>query len=262
MSAGFTCRSGSLPSGESSTCRWRRLRSLYSRPGGQRFFNTLKTELVYQTNFTTRQQARSAIFAYIEVFYNRQRRHSTLGYVGFREHSSRTRARQALPVGQLLSPEPLRTLVPRGRPEPRAIPDSPRVPDCGSAPWCADESGVAMRERRHRESRMIDVRQRLELPSGASGTYYSLPLLEKSGSRERLAAAGEPPHPARIGAAQPGRPAHPRRGRRSARALAAQGAARRGGAVRRRARAAPGLHRRAAARRPRGDALGGGAARP
>jgi transposase InsO family protein len=45
------------------------------------FFSTLKMELVYRTSFATRQQARSAIFEYIEVFYNRQRRHSTLGYL-------------------------------------------------------------------------------------------------------------------------------------------------------------------------------------
>ncbi|EPX62663.1 Mobile element protein [Cystobacter fuscus DSM 2262] len=45
------------------------------------FFSTLKQELVYTTDFTTREQARLALFEYIEVFYNRQRRHSTLGYV-------------------------------------------------------------------------------------------------------------------------------------------------------------------------------------
>lgn len=45
------------------------------------FFATLKTELVYQQQYTTRTQARSAIFEYVEVFYNRQRRHSALGYV-------------------------------------------------------------------------------------------------------------------------------------------------------------------------------------
>lgn len=41
----------------------------------------LKTELVYQQVFTTQGQARSAIFEYTEVFYNRQRRHSALGYL-------------------------------------------------------------------------------------------------------------------------------------------------------------------------------------
>jgi transposase InsO family protein len=45
------------------------------------FFGTLKTEVVYQHRFATRSEARQAIFEYIEVFYNRQRRHSALGYV-------------------------------------------------------------------------------------------------------------------------------------------------------------------------------------
>ncbi len=45
------------------------------------FFSTLKQELVYTTDFNTRAQARLALFEYIEAFYNRQRRHSTLGYV-------------------------------------------------------------------------------------------------------------------------------------------------------------------------------------
>lgn len=44
------------------------------------FFATLKTELVEGMNFPTRAAARAAIFEYIEVFYNRQRLHSTLGY--------------------------------------------------------------------------------------------------------------------------------------------------------------------------------------
>ena len=44
------------------------------------FFKTLKTELVYQTEFNTRKEAENAIFEYIEVFYNRQRLHSSLGY--------------------------------------------------------------------------------------------------------------------------------------------------------------------------------------
>jgi len=44
------------------------------------FFATLKAELVYREQFKTRQEAKAKIFEYIEVFYNRQRRHSTLGY--------------------------------------------------------------------------------------------------------------------------------------------------------------------------------------
>jgi len=44
------------------------------------FFATLKTELIYRERFTTREEAKVKIFEYIEVFYNRERRHSTLGY--------------------------------------------------------------------------------------------------------------------------------------------------------------------------------------
>jgi len=44
------------------------------------FFGTLKTELVHHERYPTRQQARLSIFEYIEVFYNRQRRHSAIGY--------------------------------------------------------------------------------------------------------------------------------------------------------------------------------------
>lgn len=45
------------------------------------FFATLKNELVYCTNFTDQKQAKDAIFEYIEIFYNRIRLHSTLGYL-------------------------------------------------------------------------------------------------------------------------------------------------------------------------------------
>ncbi|MGH8777608.1 IS3 family transposase [Paraburkholderia sp.] len=44
------------------------------------FFHTLKTELVMHCDFKTRDQARASLFEYMEVFYNRQRRHSTIGY--------------------------------------------------------------------------------------------------------------------------------------------------------------------------------------
>jgi transposase InsO family protein len=45
------------------------------------FFHTLKTEHVYHERFATRQQAKNSIFEWIEVFYNRQRIHSALGFV-------------------------------------------------------------------------------------------------------------------------------------------------------------------------------------
>jgi putative transposase len=44
------------------------------------FFHTLKTEMIYHEDFQTRDEARCAIFEWVEAFYNRQRIHSTLGY--------------------------------------------------------------------------------------------------------------------------------------------------------------------------------------
>ena len=44
------------------------------------FFHTLKTELVMHCDYQTREEARSSLFEYMEVFYNRQRRHSTIHY--------------------------------------------------------------------------------------------------------------------------------------------------------------------------------------
>jgi transposase InsO family protein len=59
-----------------------------SRPGqcwdnavAESFFATLKEELLYRGAWPTRVAARRAIFEYVEVFYNRQRMHSTLGYL-------------------------------------------------------------------------------------------------------------------------------------------------------------------------------------
>jgi len=45
------------------------------------FFHTLKTEHTYFEHYDTREQATQSLFEYVEVFYNRQRRHSTLGYL-------------------------------------------------------------------------------------------------------------------------------------------------------------------------------------
>jgi transposase InsO family protein len=45
------------------------------------FWATLKTELVHHEAYATREQARASIFEYVEVFYNRKRLHSSLGYM-------------------------------------------------------------------------------------------------------------------------------------------------------------------------------------
>jgi putative transposase len=44
------------------------------------FFKSFKVELVYQSKYATREEARQSIYEYIELFYNRQRLHSALGY--------------------------------------------------------------------------------------------------------------------------------------------------------------------------------------
>jgi len=75
----------------------KRYRALIKRAGGlqsmsktgccydnaitETFFGTLKRELVHHCTFTTRQEAQSRIFRYIEGFYNRKRKHSAIGYL-------------------------------------------------------------------------------------------------------------------------------------------------------------------------------------
>jgi len=44
------------------------------------FFGSLKTELIHHQRYATREEARQSLFEYLEVFYNRKRRHSALGY--------------------------------------------------------------------------------------------------------------------------------------------------------------------------------------
>jgi putative transposase len=56
------------------------------------FFATLKTELVVDTDWKTREQARAAVFHYIEMWYNRRRRHSSLGYLSPMEFEARQAA--------------------------------------------------------------------------------------------------------------------------------------------------------------------------
>jgi len=52
----------------------------YDNAPMESFFGTFKTELTFHCDYATRNEARLDIFEYIEVFYNRYRRHSALGY--------------------------------------------------------------------------------------------------------------------------------------------------------------------------------------
>ncbi len=58
-----------------------RVGSAYDNALAESFVATLKTELLYRNSWPTRQAARTAIFEYIEGFYNTRRRHSALGYL-------------------------------------------------------------------------------------------------------------------------------------------------------------------------------------
>ena len=63
------------------SCSMSRKANCWDNAVAESFFATLKLELVYRTRWSTKADARSAIFEYIELFYNRQRRHSALGYL-------------------------------------------------------------------------------------------------------------------------------------------------------------------------------------
>ena len=62
-------------------CSMSRKGDCWDNAVAESFFHTLKVELVHDRNYKTRLSARKDIFEYIEVFYNRQRRHSYLDYL-------------------------------------------------------------------------------------------------------------------------------------------------------------------------------------
>lgn len=62
------------------TCSMSRKGNCWDNAPMESFFATLKKELVHHQRYETRQEARQSLFDYIETFYNRVRRHSSLGY--------------------------------------------------------------------------------------------------------------------------------------------------------------------------------------
>ncbi len=61
-------------------CSMSRKGNCWANAVAESFFAALKTELVHDADWQTRDEARKALFEYIAVWYNRVRRHSTLGY--------------------------------------------------------------------------------------------------------------------------------------------------------------------------------------
>lgn len=78
----------------STWCVGKRQAALGVSGGKSVVFATFKTELVYQQRFVTREVARRAIFEHIEVFYNRIRRHASIGNVAPAEFERLSHAEQ------------------------------------------------------------------------------------------------------------------------------------------------------------------------
>lgn len=71
------------------TCSMSRRANCYDNAVAESFFATLKWELLDRQQWSTRAAARRAIFEYIEVWYNRQRRHSSLDYLSPLQYEQR-----------------------------------------------------------------------------------------------------------------------------------------------------------------------------
>ena len=73
-------------------CSMSRKGNCWDNACAESFFHTLKMEEVYHQRYKTREEARNNIFEYIEIFYNRKRLHSYLGYMSPEEYESKKRA--------------------------------------------------------------------------------------------------------------------------------------------------------------------------
>ena len=63
------------------TCSMSEVGQCWDNAPVESFFASLKRELVHSERYTTREQARASIFEYVEAFYNRVRRHSSLRFL-------------------------------------------------------------------------------------------------------------------------------------------------------------------------------------
>jgi putative transposase len=72
-------------------CSMSRKGNCWDNACAETFFSTIKCEMLYQKKYMTREEARRDIFWYIEIFYNRKRRHQALGYLTPMEYKRRYR---------------------------------------------------------------------------------------------------------------------------------------------------------------------------
>ena len=78
----YACRAyQALLAKHAMVCSMSRKGNCWDNAPTESWFHTLKTEQVYHRSYLTRQEAMLDIFEYVEAFYNRQRRHSALGYM-------------------------------------------------------------------------------------------------------------------------------------------------------------------------------------
>src|SRR4051812_4241053 len=82
------------------TCSMSRKGNCWDNSPTESWFNSFKNERVHDVRYATREEMKTEVFDYIEVFYNRKRQHSTLGYQSPIQYfqrwmSEQTQAKQA-----------------------------------------------------------------------------------------------------------------------------------------------------------------------
>jgi putative transposase len=89
---GSTYASGdyqTLLDGNGLVCSMSRKGECLDNAVAESFFGSLKTEWAYHEDYRTKSEARQSLFEYIEIFYNRQRRHSYIGYISPAKYEAR-----------------------------------------------------------------------------------------------------------------------------------------------------------------------------
>jgi putative transposase len=153
------------------------------------FFATLECELLARHRFKTQTEARNATFAFIEGFYNRRRRHSSIGYLSPIDYERRHHALAVDPdahqpaavlatVKDKPSGRPQDAAVPRVKPEGRlltaAARDGRTIVRAGTEEWL--RRGPNQRMARHRRATCRQIRSPNPKLSSLHGTGASPPI--------------------------------------------------------------------------------------